>query len=77
MWSLSGYDVFAAVDFETAFVPNSAGMDVAIVDINLPGRSGIELAVAFDGTYVWVATQFNDRLTRVRASDGCHRYYSR
>jgi signal transduction histidine kinase len=39
----AGYEVFAAVDFETAFVPASAGMDVAVVDINLPGRSGIEL----------------------------------
>ena len=27
-------------------------------------------AVAFDGTYVWVATQFNDSVTRIRVSDG-------
>ena len=27
-------------------------------------------AAAFDGTYVWVATQFNNTITRIRASDG-------
>ena len=27
-------------------------------------------AVTFDGTYVWVATQFNDSVTRIRVSDG-------
>ena len=27
-------------------------------------------AVTFDGTYVWIATQFSDSVTRVRASDG-------
>ena len=27
-------------------------------------------AAAFDGTYVWVATQFNDSVTRIRVSDG-------
>src|SRR5688572_18865392 len=27
-------------------------------------------AVTFDGTYVWVATQFNDSITRIRVSDG-------
>ena len=27
-------------------------------------------AVAFDGTYVWVATQFNNSITRIRVSDG-------
>src|ERR1044072_7771705 len=27
-------------------------------------------AVAFDGTNVWVATQFNDSVTKVRAADG-------
>jgi hypothetical protein len=26
-------------------------------------------AVAFDGTYIWIATQFDDRLTRIRVSD--------
>lgn len=39
----AGYEVFAAADSETAFLYGNAGMDVAVVDINLPGRSGIEL----------------------------------
>src|SRR5688500_14332789 len=33
------------------------------------GTAGPE-AVAFDGTYVWVATQFNNSITRIRVSDG-------
>jgi len=27
-------------------------------------------AIAFDGTYVWVATQFNNSIIRIRVSDG-------
>jgi DNA-binding beta-propeller fold protein YncE len=27
-------------------------------------------AAAFDGTNVWIATQFNDSVTRIRATDG-------
>ena len=27
-------------------------------------------AAGFDGTYVWVATQFNNSITRIRVSDG-------
>ena len=33
------------------------------------GTSGPE-AATFDGTYVWVATQFNNSITRIRVSDG-------
>jgi hypothetical protein len=33
------------------------------------GTAGPE-AAAFDGTYVWVATQFRDSITRLKASDG-------
>jgi signal transduction histidine kinase len=39
----AGYTVMAAADFESASLMGSAGIDVAVVDINLPGRSGIEL----------------------------------
>lgn len=39
----AGYEVFAAADFEGALGPGSTGIDVAVVDINLPGRSGVEL----------------------------------
>src|SRR6202008_2208694 len=33
------------------------------------GTAGPE-AATFDGTYLWVATQFNDSVTRIRGSDG-------
>lgn len=39
----AGYEVFAAADFQSALLLRSASFDVAVVDINLPGRSGIEL----------------------------------
>ena len=39
----AGYEVFAAGDFQSALLVPSAGYDVAVIDINLPGRSGIEL----------------------------------
>jgi hypothetical protein len=38
-------------------------------EIAAVGTAGPE-AVAFDGTYVWVAMQFNNTITRVRVSDG-------
>src|ERR1044072_1725594 len=39
----AGYEVFAAADFQSALLPLSGSFDVAVIDINLPGRSGIEL----------------------------------
>ena len=39
----AGYEVYAAGDFQSALLIPSAGIDVAVIDINLPGRSGIEL----------------------------------
>ena len=39
----AGYAVSTAADFESAAQLESAGIDVAVVDINLPGRSGVEL----------------------------------
>lgn len=39
----AGYEVFAAADYQSALLVPSAGFDVAVIDINLPGRSGIEL----------------------------------
>jgi len=39
----AGYEVVAAADFQSALLHLSSGFDVAVVDINLPGRSGIEL----------------------------------
>src|SRR6185369_3349808 len=37
--------------------------------ISSPSTTGPE-AVAFDGTYIWVAMQFTDSVTRVRVRDG-------
>ncbi len=39
----AGYEVFAAPDFQSALLVHSGSFDVAVIDINLPGRSGIEL----------------------------------
>jgi signal transduction histidine kinase len=39
----AGYAVFAAPDFPSALLVCGGSFDVAVVDINLPGRSGIEL----------------------------------
>ena len=39
----AGYDVIAAPDFPSAMMVGQGSYDVAVIDINLPGRSGIEL----------------------------------
>jgi signal transduction histidine kinase len=39
----AGYEVVTAEDFQSALAHLGSGFDVAVVDINLPGRSGIEL----------------------------------
>lgn len=39
----AGYAVIAAPDFESGSLVGNESIDVAIVDINLPGRNGIEL----------------------------------
>jgi two-component system, NtrC family, sensor kinase len=39
----AGYEVVAAADFQSALPHLNTGLDVAVIDINLPGRSGIEL----------------------------------
>src|SRR5215217_5193928 len=39
----AGYSVFSAADYESAAMVKAEGIDVAVIDINLPGKSGIEL----------------------------------
>jgi len=39
----AGYEVFAAADFQSALLLRDNSFDVAVIDINLPGRNGIEL----------------------------------
>lgn len=39
----AGYTVLFAADYENAVMHRAEGIDVAVIDINLPGKSGIEL----------------------------------
>ena len=39
----AGYTVLSAADYESAVTHNTNDIDVAVIDINLPGKSGIEL----------------------------------
>ncbi len=39
----AGYTVLPAADYESAVTHKAEGIDVAVIDINLPGKSGIEL----------------------------------
>ncbi len=39
----AGYEVVAAPDYTSALVVDRGSIDVAVIDINLPGKSGIDL----------------------------------
>ncbi|MCA1579260.1 MAG: response regulator [Acidobacteria bacterium] len=39
----AGYSVFTAADYDTAVVYKPEDLDVAVIDINLPGKSGVQL----------------------------------
>jgi signal transduction histidine kinase len=39
----AGYSVLTAADYDGAVAQNAEDLDVAVVDINLPGKSGIQL----------------------------------
>lgn len=39
----AGYSVLTAADYDSAAVHNAEDLDVAVIDINLPGRTGIHL----------------------------------
>lgn len=39
----AGYSVITAADYDSAVVHESDDLDVAVIDINLPGKSGIQL----------------------------------
>ena len=39
----AGYTVLSAADYENAVTHTAESLDVAVIDINLPGKSGIEL----------------------------------
>jgi|SRR5690349_13744163 len=50
----AGYEVFAAADFQSALLLRDNSFDVAVIDINLPGRSGIELLQAINSRETYV-----------------------
>lgn len=39
----AGYSVFTAADYDSAVVHKAEDLDVAVIDVNLPGKSGIQL----------------------------------
>jgi signal transduction histidine kinase len=39
----AGYSVFTAADYDSAVVYKPEDLDVAVIDINLPGKSGVQL----------------------------------
>ena len=39
----AGYSVSTAADYESAALHNTENFDVAVIDINLPGKSGVQL----------------------------------
>ena len=50
----AGYEVFAAPDFQSALLLRDNSFDVAVIDINLPGRSGIELLQVINSRATYV-----------------------
>lgn len=50
----AGYSVFSAADYESAAKLQAEGLDVAVVDINLPGRSGIDLLQELRGAEIYI-----------------------
>src|SRR5688500_4018836 len=50
----------------TVLTIDGTTVGTAAGELTNPGPEG----VAFDGTNVWIATQFNNSVTKVRASDG-------
>src|SRR5256886_5026146 len=51
-------------------VPGSREMPILREVPLVAGSGGVAEALAFDGASLWVASQFKNTLTRVRASDG-------
>lgn len=50
----AGYSVLTAADYNTAVVHKAEDLDVAVIDINLPGKSGVELLQKLCGAEVYI-----------------------
>lgn len=50
----AGYTVLSAADYESAAMHKAEDLDVAVIDINLPGKSGIELLKKLYGAEIYV-----------------------
>jgi signal transduction histidine kinase len=50
----AGYSVSIAADYDSAAAHNPEDLDVAVVDINLPGKSGIQLLQKLVSTEIYV-----------------------
>jgi signal transduction histidine kinase len=50
----AGYAVSAAANYENAVAVNAESIDAAVVDINLPGKSGIELLQKLCGERIYI-----------------------
>lgn len=50
----AGYTVLLAPDYDTAVTHNADGLDVAVIDINLPGKSGVHLLQKLQSADVYI-----------------------
>jgi signal transduction histidine kinase len=50
----AGYCVFTAADFDSAVDYRAEDLDVAVIDINLPGKNGIHLLQKFSGAETYL-----------------------
>ncbi len=50
----AGYSVLTAADYDSAVVHKAEDLDVAVIDINLPGKSGIQLLQKLHDANIYV-----------------------
>ena len=50
----AGYSVLTAADYDSAVVHRAEELDVAVIDINLPGKNGIQLLQIICGAEIYV-----------------------
>jgi signal transduction histidine kinase len=50
----AGYSVFSAADYESAATFKTEDLDVAVIDINLPGKNGVQLLQQISSAEIYV-----------------------